>query len=286
MLRLVFVLLLCSVPADAASPIIKAKPLLKLPAVVDGIRGQHVRVKAVTAGSVVQWVALDDGLTVEPASELKDSKNGLVSAIEAGEYRLLAYTTIAEVPTAPATCIVRITGPPPVPQPPSPEVLQLQEQVKTLTATTTLYKKAIEDYKQSVLEKDGIIDRLKVELEQKCPPTPTPPIPVPPQPNPTPVVEAQPTRIAIVADQFKNSKEQDALLGDLPFWLDIAKRTGNLVKKIDKSNPEYKDYREWAEKTGLPAIIIMNHETSKVRYSGPLPSKEEINRLVLLYSGK
>ena len=113
-------------PADDATPVPDPpKPVpveevsLSLPAEVTGKVGAFVKVTAKTNGLHVRWRAIDDGLAVFPGEMLKDSRHTVVSATEAGEYRLLAYTALADIPSDPEICLVRITGPP-KPLPPDP----------------------------------------------------------------------------------------------------------------------------------------------------------------------
>jgi hypothetical protein len=112
------------VSAPAADPLVEEPelPKLTLPEVVTGKAGAFIKVSATTNGREVRWQALDDGLNVFPGEMLKDSKSTVVTG-EAGDHRLMAYTALADVPSDPAVCIVRITGPPkPEPKPdPRPE---------------------------------------------------------------------------------------------------------------------------------------------------------------------
>jgi hypothetical protein len=113
-----------SAPADDPTPLVEEPelPRLSLPEVITGKAGAFIKVSATTNGREVRWQALDDGLNVFPGEMLKDSKSTVVTG-EAGEHRLMAYTALADVPSDPEVCIVRITGPPkPEPKPdPRPE---------------------------------------------------------------------------------------------------------------------------------------------------------------------
>lgn len=92
---------------------------LTLPAEVKGDPGAFLSVPATTDGKVVRWVALDAGLNIFPVELLKDSKTAVVTAPK-GRYRLLAYTALGDVPSAPAICTVIIGEAPPVPPGPGP----------------------------------------------------------------------------------------------------------------------------------------------------------------------
>ena len=124
-------------------------PTLTLPEVVTGKPGAFIKVSATTNGREVRWQALDDGLNVFPGEMLKDSKSTVVTG-EAGEHRLMAYTALADVPSDPAVCIVRITGPPkPEPKPdprpePRPEP-QPDPKPTPVVTTTTLWLVSIDD---------------------------------------------------------------------------------------------------------------------------------------------
>jgi len=92
---------------------------LTLPAEVKGDPGAFLSVPATTDGKVVRWVALDAGLNIFPVELLKDSKTAVVTAPK-GRYRLLAYTALGDVPSAPAICTVIIGEAPPIPPGPGP----------------------------------------------------------------------------------------------------------------------------------------------------------------------
>lgn len=94
---------------------------LTLPPEVKGEPGAFISIPAATTGKIVQWVALDAGLAVFPVELLKDSKTAVVSGPK-GRYRLLAYTSIKDAPSAPAITVVVIGEAPPVPpKPPGPD---------------------------------------------------------------------------------------------------------------------------------------------------------------------
>jgi hypothetical protein len=78
-----------------------------------------VTVTATTEGKLVRFLPLDGGLNVFPSNLLADPKSTVVSAAVPGRYRLLAYSSVADVPTPPAitTIIIGQVKPDPGPQP-------------------------------------------------------------------------------------------------------------------------------------------------------------------------
>lgn len=108
----------------APPPQSDALPTISIPEKVTGKKGQWIKIPATTNGGEVRWVSLTDGLSVFPTELLKSSATGIVSAIEDGEYRVLAYTALGNVPSDPVECLVVIgvgPRPPPVPPDPKPE---------------------------------------------------------------------------------------------------------------------------------------------------------------------
>jgi hypothetical protein len=77
-----------------------------------------VTVIATTEGKVVRYVALDQGLQVFPSSLLANQRATVVTSAKPGRYRLLAYTSVADVPTEPViTTVIIGSSTPPVPPP-------------------------------------------------------------------------------------------------------------------------------------------------------------------------
>jgi hypothetical protein len=96
-------------------------PEILLPDQIKAQVGAFVPITAQTKGEVVKFVALDPGLNVFPANLLADKKTTVVVATKNGSYRLLAYTSINNVPTDPAfTTVVVGDNPNPPPTPPTP----------------------------------------------------------------------------------------------------------------------------------------------------------------------
>jgi len=97
---------------------------LTLPKSAGGLPGDFITVQATTTGTVVKWVAIDQGLKVFPTQLLKDTRTAVVSSNTPGSFRLLAYTADASGPSDPAICTVTVLGAPtppePVPNPPTP----------------------------------------------------------------------------------------------------------------------------------------------------------------------
>ncbi len=97
------------------------QPEVLLPDTVKADVGAFIPVTAQTKGEVVRFVALDPGLNVFPANLLSDKKSTVVVATKSGKYRLLAYSSVNNVPTSPAftTVVVGdVPGPGPNPVPP------------------------------------------------------------------------------------------------------------------------------------------------------------------------
>ena len=93
-----------------------------LPLEIAGTPGAFITIKPVTAGKVVRFVALDQGLHLFPSELLRDQTATVASATIPGRYRVLAYTSIGDAPSEPAiTTVVIGSVPPPPDVPPSPE---------------------------------------------------------------------------------------------------------------------------------------------------------------------
>jgi len=91
---------------------------LVVPAEVRGEVAEFVTVIATTEGKVVRYVALDAGLQVFPSSLLANQRATVVTSARPGRYRLLAYTSVADVPTEPViTTVIIGSSTPPVPPP-------------------------------------------------------------------------------------------------------------------------------------------------------------------------
>lgn len=87
-----------------------------LPDTVKADVGAFIPITAQTKGEIVRFVALDPGLNVFPANLLADKKSTVVTASKAGRFRVLAYTSINNIATAPAFTTV-IVGNSPEPGP-------------------------------------------------------------------------------------------------------------------------------------------------------------------------
>ena len=91
---------------------------LVVPAEVRGEVAEFVTVIATTEGKVVRYVALDQGLQVFPSSLLANQRATVVTSAKPGRYRLLAYTSVADVPTEPViTTVIIGSSTPPIPPP-------------------------------------------------------------------------------------------------------------------------------------------------------------------------
>ena len=127
---------------------------LTLPSEIRGEVAGFVTVSAITEGKLVRFLALDPGLNVFPSNLLADQKSSVVSAAVPGRYRLLAYSSVGDIPTAPATATIIIgqaPGPDPGPQP-DPLAnslrailggLQEQGQADQLARLITLYRDGV-----------------------------------------------------------------------------------------------------------------------------------------------
>lgn len=105
------------------APVAKATDsVLTVPAEVKGDVAAFIRIDATTSGKLVRWLAIDRGLNVFPSELLRDSKSTVVTATSAGNYRLLAWTSVNDVPSDVAICLVKVgTGPDPGPGPVPPD---------------------------------------------------------------------------------------------------------------------------------------------------------------------
>lgn len=125
---------------------------LVVPAEVRGEVAEFVTVIASTEGKVVRYVALDAGLQVFPSSLLANQRATVVTSAKPGRYRLLAYTSVADVPTEPViTTVIIGSSTPPVPPPIDTldEALggiyggsQERDKAATLARLITLYRAA------------------------------------------------------------------------------------------------------------------------------------------------
>ncbi len=125
---------------------------LVVPAEVRGEVAEFVTVIASTEGKVVRYVALDAGLQVFPSSLLANQRATVVTSAKPGRYRLLAYTSVADIPTEPViTTVIIGSSTPPVPPPIDTlaEALggiyggsQEKDKATTLARLLTLYRAA------------------------------------------------------------------------------------------------------------------------------------------------
>jgi hypothetical protein len=93
---------------------------LDFPTEFKGDPGQFITIKPTkTDGKMIQYYAIDPGLSVFPAALLVDPTATVVSAVQPGNYRLLAWTAVADKPS-PASLIRVSIGKvnPPMPTPP------------------------------------------------------------------------------------------------------------------------------------------------------------------------
>lgn len=93
---------------------------LKVPEKVEGDPVTFIVIKGETDGKVIKFKPLDPGLSIFPASELKDQKTAVVIAKEAGEYRLAAVTGKGDEVSEISIIKVVIGKPKPKPDPVNP----------------------------------------------------------------------------------------------------------------------------------------------------------------------
>ena len=89
-----------------------ADPAINLPSEIRGAPGSFIAVQAQTEGKMVKFYAIDTGLNVFPANLLSDPKATVVTSITPGRYRLLAYTSISDIPSDPVVVTIIIGTPP------------------------------------------------------------------------------------------------------------------------------------------------------------------------------
>lgn len=89
------------------------QPDISLPTVAKTEVGVFLPITATTKGEIVQFVALDPGLSIFPANLLTDKRTTVVVAAKSGRYRILAYTSIENKPSLPAITTVVVGDPPP-----------------------------------------------------------------------------------------------------------------------------------------------------------------------------
>lgn len=112
-MRTIITLLLCASIAQAEPP--------KVTGPVKGEPGQFIVIRAETAGKRVEWHSIDKGLSLFPSELLTDPKATVGVALAPGQYRVLCWTSIADVPSKATLVVVNIgDGAPAPPQPPIP----------------------------------------------------------------------------------------------------------------------------------------------------------------------
>lgn len=106
---------------------------LDFPADFKGDPGQFITIKPIkTDGKMVQYYAIDPGLSVFPAALLVDPTATVVSAVQPGNYRLLAWTAIADKPSS--ASLIRVTIGKVAPPMPTPPVDSLQLDLESIYA--------------------------------------------------------------------------------------------------------------------------------------------------------
>lgn len=186
-----------SPPNPQPDPTPPDPPSLTLPATVEGNAGEFLKVTADTNGDHVRWVSMDKGLAVFPGEMLKDSTSTVVLSTTGGQYRLLAYTALADVPSDPVICMVVVHGPQPppapIPVPPAPGPAPAPAPA----------------------------------------PIPPPPAPTPPQPTAIPLTSLG---VVTVDNGLATTPSVAAVLGDVSFWNSL-KAQGIQYIKYNATDP-------------------------------------------------
>lgn len=131
-----------------------AAPYVKLPATVQGAPGSFITIPADTNGNAVAWRAVDPGLNLFPVSLLKDTKTAVVTGSTPGNYRVWAYTALADQPSDIAECVVTIGKPPPGPGPgpgPTDPLTKALQAAKDADADPTNFAVLVAAYKAMAL---------------------------------------------------------------------------------------------------------------------------------------
>lgn len=134
---------------------------ITLPTEVKTKRGKFVVIKAETEGKIVKWI-VPDTLEVMPKNLVNDPKTLVLIAQDDGEYKIVGYSAVGDVPTDPAVTKLIVgdgkpvpPGPGPTPTPPSPadplvSALQTAFNAETDAGKAALLVKLAEFYKESV----------------------------------------------------------------------------------------------------------------------------------------
>jgi hypothetical protein len=77
---------------------------LRIPPEVQVPLGEPVEIRADTTGKRVIWMALDEELNLRPL----DNRACWLYGVKKGEYRLIAWTAVNNLPTQNAVCIVKV----------------------------------------------------------------------------------------------------------------------------------------------------------------------------------
>lgn len=93
---------------------------LKVPEKVEGRKSSFIVVAGETDGKYIKYTSLDEGLSVFPASELKNNKKTVVMAGEDGKYRLAAVSAKGDEVSDIKIITVVIGTPKPKPDPVDP----------------------------------------------------------------------------------------------------------------------------------------------------------------------
>ena len=112
------------------------------------------------------------------------------------------------------------------------------------------------------------------------PPKPDPivdptPKPDPPKPEPPTPVAAKVLTLVVIEKAIERTPESAALIGNLSYWKSLEP-TVETVHIVPAGTPIAERYKKQVAAGGgkLPIAILMDHETGKVLFNGPLPAND------------
>lgn len=111
-------------------------PKIELTKEISADVGDPVAIKAKTTGKIIKWLILDAdkrGIIAFPA-ELKNPNEMVFICKKPGNWKVLAYTALGDIPSEPAICVIKVAGGiDPVPDPDKdPLTIELQKIYNTL----------------------------------------------------------------------------------------------------------------------------------------------------------
>ena len=109
-----------------------------------------------------------------------------------------------------------------------------------------------------------------------------------PKPDPPTPVAAKVLTIVIVEKAIERTPQSAALIGNLAYWKSLEP-TVETVHIVPAGTPIADRYKKQIAEGGgkLPITILMDHETGKVLFSGPLPANDmEMSALINKHTSK